>query len=210
MVDAAGAEPVLRGLVAAAPAAELVAHRHANVVVDDLAVVALDAPHGDAADDVHAGRVARDDDLGHAAARVAAALGVLGTAHDDEEIGPHAVRREPLVAVDDPLVAVAPRRGLERTGVGAGLVGLGHREARLERALDERDQPLPLLLLGAVLHEDRLVARVRRDDAEQRRRADGVREHLVHVGELEEVETRAAVLHRQVRGPQPCLLHDRP
>ena len=36
--------------------------------------------------------------------------------------------------------------------------------------------------------------------------ADGVREDLVHVGELEEVEAGAAVLDRQVRRPQPGLL----
>ena len=45
-----------------------------------------------------------------------------------------------------------------------------------------------------------------RDDAEQRRGADGVGEHLVHVGVGEEVEAHAAVLRRQVRRPQPGLL----
>ena len=43
---------------------------------------------------------------------VAGSLGVFGAAHDDEEVRALAVRREPLVTVDDPLVAVAHGRGL--------------------------------------------------------------------------------------------------
>ena len=75
------------------------------------------------------------------------------------------------MAVDDPLVAVATALGLERPGVGAGVVGLGHREARLH--LDPSisgSSHFSLLLLGAVLDQDRLVARVGCDHAEQRRR----------------------------------------
>ena len=67
-------------------------------------------------------------------------------------------------------------------------------------------EPLLLLVVGAVLHEDGLVAGVGGDHAEQRRRADGVGQHLVHVGVLEEVEAGAAVLLREVGRPQAGLL----
>ena len=97
--------------------------RDPDVVVDDLGVAAevsevLDRVlHGrHVADDVDARRVGGDDD--HRAALVRVDVGV-GHGHDDEEVGDRAVGREPLVAVDDPLVAVAHRRGLEQRRVGA-------------------------------------------------------------------------------------------
>jgi len=88
-----------------------------------------------------------------------------------------------------------------------GLVRLGHREAGLHPALDQGDEPLLLLLFRAVLEEDRLVTGVRRNDPEQRRCANRVGQHLVHVGVLQEVEAGAAVLLRQVRRPEPGLPH---
>ena len=91
--------------------------------------------------------------------------------------------------------------------VDAGGLGLGHGEARLHRPVDERQEPLALLLLGPVAHEDVLVARVRRDDAEQRGGAHRVGEDLVHVGVGEEVEAHPAVLLGQVRRPQARRLH---
>jgi hypothetical protein len=58
------------------------------------------------AEDVDAGRVGRDDDhrivlVGH--------LEVAGLDHHDQEVADRRVRREPLVTVDHPLVAVADR-----------------------------------------------------------------------------------------------------
>ena len=113
------------------------------------------------------------------------------------------------MAVDDPLVAVAGCGRVERARIGARVVRLGHREPGLHPALDERQEPFLLLFLGAVLHEDVLVPRVRRDNAEQGRRPDGVGQHLVHVRVREEVEAHPAVLLRQVRSPQTGFIHFR-
>ena len=65
-------------------------------------------------------------------------------------------------------------------GSEPGVFRLRHGEARLHRPFDQREQPLALLVLGAVLDEDRLVPRVGCDDAEERRRADGIGQDLVH------------------------------
>ena len=55
---------------------------------------------------------------------------------------------EPLLPVDDPLVAVGHRRGLEVGGVGA-VVGLGEPEGQPARAVEEARHPLGPLLVGA-------------------------------------------------------------
>ena len=112
MEDAPGAKAVLRSTVAGTGLTKLVRDRHAYIVVEDLAVVAVAAPDRHAPHDVHAGRILRHDDLCHFAVPVGGPVGIFGTAHDDEEMCPLAVRREPLVAVDHPLVAVASRRRL--------------------------------------------------------------------------------------------------
>ena len=151
------------------------------------------------------GRRRRHNDLHHAAGPVVVGR-LLGPAHDDEEVGGQAVRGEPLVAVDDPVVALAHGRGLNGARVRARVLRFGHGEARLHRPLDQRQQPLALLLLGAVLHQHGLVARVRRHHAEERGRAHRVGQDLVHVGVGHEVEPHPAVLGREVGGPQPLGL----
>src|ERR1700746_2257118 len=47
-------------------------------------------------------------------------------------------------------------------GIGARFCRFVHRKPRLHGSLDEGEEPLPLLILRAVLDEDRLVARVGR------------------------------------------------
>ena len=86
----------------------------ADVLVVDLGVAAVAAEvlgrvlhRRDVADDVHARRVDVDDD--HRGALVRPRVGV-GDRHHDQEVGDGAVGREPLVAVDDVVVAVAAPR----------------------------------------------------------------------------------------------------
>ena len=129
------------------PAAPAVAHRR------------------DGPDDLDAGRVGRDDDLARAVMRVG--VGV-GDRHDDPEGGPLGARREPLVAVDDPLVAVAHRARPQRRRIGAGNLRLGHREERAHLARDERLEPALLLLLRAEVPEDLAVPGVRAPGSRRR------------------------------------------
>ena len=169
VVDAAGAEPVLRGLVAGARLAELVGHRHAHVVVDDLAVVAVLAPDGDAADDVHAGRVA-------CGTMICVMRPLRSPGRPASSVRHMTMKKSARLPFDVnhlwPLIThSSPSRRavvLQRARVGAGLVGLGHREAGLHPPLDQRDEPLLLLLLGAVLQEDLSGCR---SSARRRRRA---------------------------------------
>ena len=89
--------------------------------------------------------------------------------------------------VDYPVVAVTHRLSREGTRVRARVVGFGHGEPRLHLPGDEGQQPLLLLRFGPVLDEDGGVARIGRGDTEQRARAHGVGEDLVHVGEREKI-----------------------
>ena len=72
----------------------------------------------------------------------------VGRGEDGEPGGVAGVGDEHLRAVEDVLVAVADGRGLDPGDVGAG-VRLGQRERAEDRLLEQRRQPLALLLLGA-------------------------------------------------------------
>ena len=104
-------------------------------------------------------------------------VGIRHAHHDDERRGAQ-VRREELVAVDDPLVAVALGVALELRGVGAA-VRLGHRVAGEHLAVEQRLEPLLLLLRGAVRGDDLGVAGVGRRAAEDDGRPHRPAEQLV-------------------------------
>ena len=86
----------------------------------------------------------------------------LGLAHHDHDLAVrvHGVRGPPLAPVEDVLVAVLVDRQADVGRVGAGDVGLGHREGRADLALEQRFEPAVLLLVGAELVQDLHVARV--------------------------------------------------
>ena len=130
-----GDEPLLRDHEALAFLAEQRLGAESHVLVEDLGVAAehpevlVRVLHvGHVAHDVHARRVGRDDE--HRRALVRRRVGV-GHGHHDQEVGDRAVRREPLVPVEDPAVAVAHGARPQLRRVGAGCLGLGHRERRL-------------------------------------------------------------------------------
>ena len=210
VVDTAGIQALLSDQEPRALGAEQGRARDPDVLVADLGVVAV-APEalvgvlhrGDVADDVHAGGVGFHDE--HRGALVRTRIGV-GDRHHDQEVGDRAVGGEPLVAVDHPVVAVAHRAGLEQRRVRAGGVGLGHGEAGLQVAGQQRVQVTVLLLRGPGHRQDLGVARVRRGVAEHERRDRAGAEDLVHQTELDLPETLTAELGIQVRGPQALLL----
>jgi hypothetical protein len=72
-----------------------------------------------------------------------------GAHHGDQDLAARAAgtRDVVLLAVDDPLVAFQHRRGGHVLGVGRGVVQLGHRVGRADLAVQQRLEPL-LLLLG--------------------------------------------------------------
>src|SRR5207248_5642422 len=73
-----------------------------------------------------------------------------GSGEHERDAGPGPVRDEHLRAVEDPVVAVADRFGLERRRVRAG-AGLGEAEATERLARTDARQPSFLLLVGAPL-----------------------------------------------------------
>ena len=141
VVDAPAAEAGLGDDEAIPAAAEKVVRRDANVGVADVGmravVVAVD---GHVAHDLDARRVVGHDEHRHAS--VGRLVGV-GDGQHDEERGEVGVRREPLLAVDDPLVAVGHGAGHELRRVGAAL-WLGHRVRRHDVVAQQR---LEVLLL---------------------------------------------------------------
>ena len=209
VMDAPRAQALLRQVEALADA-RLTAHhvldRDAHLLVEDLGVAAgLARPMGGVA---HGGDVPHDVDPGgvdghheHGAALVGVDVRV-GHGHHDEEVGHRGIGGEPLVAVDDPLLAVAHRGGGQQRGVGSG-PGLGHREGAAELAVEQGLHPLLLLLLGPAHRQQFGVARVGCVVAEDRGRVDAAPEDLVHEPELHLTEPTPAELGLEMGGPQP-------
>src|SRR3546814_18598158 len=106
-----------------ADSAEDVLLRDAHVVVDDLAVVrGRPAPYADAAHDLHALRGGRHDELRNAASSPLGRLVAVSHAgHPAAAVGVDSVRRDPLIAVEHTVVAVAQGPGGEAARVGAGV-----------------------------------------------------------------------------------------
>jgi hypothetical protein len=111
-------------------------HRDADVVVDDLAVVAVPAPDRTPRKMFTPGVSVGTMIWVILPLRSAGPSGSSVRHMTMKKSAAMAVRGEPLVAVDDPLVAVPSSRGLQRPGVGAGLIRLGHGEAGLQLALE--------------------------------------------------------------------------
>ena len=175
---------------------------HAHVVVHDLAVLAADVTHGGHGPlDQVAGRVGGHDDR----AELHVLLGVgLGLGEHRGERGPGRAGGEPLVAVDDPLVAVEVGRGLHLGRVAAGHLGLGEADRREHVAGHHRvEEALALLGAGVQVHHHRVL---------HRRRADGhlavlrAADDLVQVHEVHERQPAAADLGRMPERPEAALL----
>jgi len=163
VVDAAGPEPRLGDHEAVALARDEVGGGDADVLEQQLGVPLRVhvAEHGQVAQDRQPGRVARDED--HRLLLVRGPVRIR-LAHDDEDPAALAHRPggPPLAAVEDVLVALALDAQLDVARVGGGHVGLGHRERGADLAVEQRLQPLRLLLRRPELGEDLHVARVRR------------------------------------------------
>ena len=186
MVDTAAAEPPLGEHLGAVLGAEQVIKRDANVVVDDVVVVAGFGL------DLHAGRLAGNDE--HAV-----------RAHHEEDVRHSAGGREPLLAVDDPLVAVTDGVSLEQARVRPAL-RLGHRVGREHVLVHERLEPPLLLLVGPVGGEHLHVPRVRRSGAENLWGRGITADHLVQQSQLQLAEPGTAKLLVEEDRPQPLVL----
>ena len=162
-MQAAGAEPCLGDHECGALIADAIALRDADVLEQDLAMAAgiVEAEYLELADDGHTGRVHRHQH--HGVARMP--LG-LGMGHADEQdhlgVGMRGAAREPLMAIDDVIIAVAIDARGELRGIGAGDLRLGHADAGPDLAASSGCEPRLLLLGRAELREHLHVAGVRR------------------------------------------------
>jgi sulfur transfer complex TusBCD TusB component (DsrH family) len=109
-----------RHLADASLAADDIAERDTHVLVQNLGVAArltssvVRLTHRrNVAHDIDARGVGRDDDHREGLIRRRVFVEV-GLDHDDQNVGNRGVRREPLVAIDDPLVTVAHRLRCEQ------------------------------------------------------------------------------------------------
>ena len=157
------------------------------------------AHHGHRPHALEAGRVHRHQD--HARALVRRRVGV-GHDHGDRERGAVVARGEPLVAVDDPLVAVELRARHQAGRVGARRLRLGHREAGADLAVEQRLEPALLLLVRAVLGEDLHVAGVGRRAVEDHRRDPAAAHQLAEHPVLPVGEPGAEAVVRQEQVPE--------
>jgi hypothetical protein len=186
VVDAPASEATLGENFCAVLRAEQVVGGDSHVGVDDVVVVARLGL------DVDTGRLAGHDE--HAV-----------RAHDEEDVGDAPRAGEPLLAVDDPLVAVSLGVGPEQVRVRTTL-RLGHRVRRPDLLVEHRLEPALLLLLGAVGREHLHVAGVGGGRAEHLRRRRVATEDLVQQAELELSVTGAAELLVEEDRPQPLVL----
>ena len=186
MVDATSAQTALGQDLGAVLRSQQVVEGNADVVVTDVVV------SGRVVHYLYARRVARHDE--HAVG-----------AHDEEDVGAATGAGEPLLTVDDPLLAVADGVGLEQVGVGPPL-RLGHGVGREDLLVHEGVEPALLLLVGAVGRQHLHVAGVGRSGAEHDRRRSVPAKDLVDQGELELTEPRAAQLRVEEQGPKAAVL----
>ena len=107
------------------------------------------------------------------------------------------------MAVDDPLVAVELRARDQLGRVRAARVGLGHREAGADLAVEQRLQPALLLLLGAVLGEDLHVAGVGGGAVEDGRRDAAATHQLAEHPVLPVGQAGAEALVGEEQVPEP-------
>src|SRR2546426_11102655 len=147
------AEARLPEAVALAPAAQDGGVRHAHILEADLAMIAVPGHGLHVAHDRPARRV-RVDEEGRVARPRRPGGGIPLRDHDRERRAARA-RDEPLVAVQDPVVAVAHGRGADAGRVRARHFRLGHREAGADPAVDQRAE-VALLLLGVGVVEERV------------------------------------------------------
>ena len=162
VVHPARPEATLGDLERAARAGEHGAARQAHPAQGDLAVterLVVLAQRREHPLDGDAGRLERHED--HRVLAVPVGRGV-GEAHEDADlaVGVAGAGRPPLAAVEHDVVAVEGGGGLHVRGVGAGDPGLGHEERAAHPPVEQRLEPLLLLLGRAVAQQHLHVAGV--------------------------------------------------
>src|SRR5690242_8710294 len=121
---------------------------------------------------------------------MAVGIAGIGLAHEDRDLTAWVRRtsRPPLAAVDDVVIAVSNDRTFDICSVGGGDGWFGHGEAGANAALEQRLQPLFLLLLRAVEIDRLHIAGIGRRAVEgfrghERPTHDLAKRRVVEIGE---------------------------
>ena len=181
-------------------------HRHFEIVIEGL--VRIDRVPAHLQDFAHLdlGAVEVGIEQRQTVGRLLAFLDRHGARQQHDLVGLLRGRGPDLLAVDDVMVAFQHRLGLDLRGVEAG-IGLGDAEAGARRAVDDRGQPLLLLLVGAVLDDRMQPENVDVDGRAGREGAGRMRDLLHHDRGLGDAEARAAIFLRH-RNAEPAAIGD--
>ena len=125
----------------------------------------------------------------------------VGLGHHERDVGDAGGRTEPLLAVQDPLVAVEDRRRLHPGGVRAGRL-LRHRVADAFLAVQQRLQVLLLLFVRAVLDEREHGGVVGTLGVEGEGAEEALAEFHLHERVGQRPQSHASLLHGHERTPQ--------
>ena len=146
------------------------------------------------AQDVHTRSVGRYHD--HREGAVGRCIFIeVGLDHDDQDVRNRGVRREPLMAVDDPFIAVSDCLGGQQCRIGSG-TRLGHRETGANFLIEQRLHPRDLLLLCPAEREQFSVARIGSVVAKDSWRQWRLAQDFVHQAEFDLPKTAATEFGR--------------
>ena len=126
----------------------------------------------------------------------------VGLGHHQRDVGHARGRAEPLLAVQDPLVAVEDRRRLHARGVRAGRL-LRHRVADALLAVQQRLQVLLLLVVRAVLDEREHRGVVGALGVEREGAEVALAQLHLHERVGQRPQSHAPFLHGHERTPEP-------
>ena len=206
MVDAATAETRLGNLEPSADGAERVFARHAAIGETNIAMhagsIVVAWTDGGVAKDVHSRRARRDNN--HGRSFMYGDVGI-GDRHDDQEFGDAGVAGEPLFPVEHPFVAIQGGATGKLPRIRPGL-GLGHRIARDDIAIEQRLEILRLLFVGPEAGEDFGIAGIGRLGTEHYRRKSTPPENFIHEAQFDLAKALATEFGTQMRCPQAALL----
>ena len=208
VVNPAAAEPGLRDDERATARTEHVIGGNPDILVPHITLAAPAAERlvaePDITQHVDARRLRGHDE--HRMTLIRRGIGIRHR-HHDQKRRHRRKRREPLLAVDHPVIAVLDRAGGELLRIRATL-WLGHREAGDDPIVQQRLEITLLEFGSAVVGQNLAVPGIRCLRTEDDRGAFGAAEYFVEQRQLHLAVSGSTQVRAQVGRPQPAFLDD--